>query len=95
MRERRNKNESFTEQETGRPGSGGGTAGVCTPGSVPLATAERSVRNMSAAKKTVWIDEKNRILSFHAVVNWKSIAKEEDLFWQYLLALMNAGYRIM
>lgn len=50
---------------------------------------------MSAAKKTVWIDEKNRILSFHAVVNWKSIAKEEDLFWEYLLALMNAGYRIM
>lgn len=50
---------------------------------------------MSAAKKTVWIDEENRILSFHAVVNWKSIAKEENQFWEYLLTLMNAGYRVM
>lgn len=50
---------------------------------------------MNQADKTAWIDEKNKIVSFHAVDNSKMIIKAENLFWSYIYALMTAGYRIM
>lgn len=45
--------------------------------------------------KTAWIDEENKIVSFQAIVSGKMITKEEGLFWDFLLGLMDAGYRIM
>lgn len=45
--------------------------------------------------KTAWIDEKNKIVSFHAMDHGKMIRKTERLFWDYIFRLMNAGYRIM
>ena len=51
--------------------------------------------NMEQEKKTAWIDEKNRIVSFHAVDNSKKIIKAETMFWSYIYTLMSAGYRVM
>ncbi len=50
---------------------------------------------MNTAEKTAWIDEKNKIVSFHAIDDGKRIIKAESLFWDFLLGLTNAGYRIM
>ena len=50
---------------------------------------------MEQEKKIAWIDEENRIVSFHAVDNSKKIIKAEALFWSYIYALMSAGYRVM
>ena len=50
---------------------------------------------MKTKEKTAWIDEKNKIVSFHAIDNSKMITKTESLFWDCLFGLMNAGYRIM
>ena len=50
---------------------------------------------MEQEKKTAWIDEENRIVSFHAVDNSKQIKKAEPMFWSYIYALMSAGYRVM
>jgi len=50
---------------------------------------------MNEAEKTAWIDEENKIVSFHAIENGKVIQKTESLFWDFLFGLMNAGYRIM
>ena len=36
--------------------------------------------NMEQEKKTAWIDEENRIVSFHAVDNSKKIIKAETMF---------------
>ena len=53
------------------------------------------MRNRDQENKTAWIDEENRIVSFHAVDNSKKIIKAEALFWSYIYALMSAGYRVM
>ena len=50
---------------------------------------------MNIEEKTAWIDEDNKIVSFHAIDNGKMIAKTESLFWDFLFALTNSGYRIM
>lgn len=50
---------------------------------------------MNTEEKTAWIDEKNKIVSFHAIENGKKIIKAESLFWEFLLGLVHAGYRIM
>ena len=50
---------------------------------------------MEQEKKIAWIDEKNRIVSFHAVDNSKKIIKAETMFWSFIYALMSAGYRVM
>lgn len=50
---------------------------------------------MDTGEKTVWIDEDNRIVSFHAIENGEMVIKVENLFWDFLLGLMNAGYRVM
>ena len=46
-------------------------------------------------EKAVWVDEKNKILSFHAIDNGKKITKAEDLFWEFISGLTSSGYRIM
>ena len=45
--------------------------------------------------KTVWIDEDNKIVSFHAIDNGKIIIKAESLFWGLLFGLKKSGYRVM
>ena len=50
---------------------------------------------MNEAEKTAWIDKENKIVSFQAIDSGKMITKAESLFWDFLLGLMNAGYRIM
>lgn len=50
---------------------------------------------MDEKSKIAWIDEENRIVSFHAIENGAVIQKSERLFWDFLFGLMKAGYRIM
>jgi len=50
---------------------------------------------MNTEEKTAWIDEENKIVSFHEIDNGKVIIKAESLFWDFLFGLTNAGYRIM
>ena len=50
---------------------------------------------MNETEKTAWIDEENRIVSFHAIDNGKKTIKPEGLFWSYICGLMTVGYRIM
>ena len=47
------------------------------------------------AEKTAWVDEENKIVSFQAIDSGKMITKAENLFWDFRLGLMNAGYRVM
>ena len=50
---------------------------------------------MNTEEKTVWVDEENKIVSFHAIGNGKMIKKAESLFWDFIFGLTNSGYRIM
>ena len=50
---------------------------------------------MNENGRKVWIDEENRIVSFHAIDNGERIMKTENQFWEFLFGLMHAGYRIM
>lgn len=50
---------------------------------------------MEKTEKTAWIDEENKIVSFHAIDNGKMIMKAESLFWDFLFRLTSSGYRIM
>ena len=50
---------------------------------------------MNAEEKTAWIDEENKIVSFHAIDNAKMVMKAESLFWDFLFGLTNSGYRVM
>ena len=50
---------------------------------------------MKEAEKTAWVDEENKIVSFHGIDNGEKVIKTESLFWNFLFGLMNAGYRVM
>ena len=50
---------------------------------------------MQETKKIAWIDEANRIVSFHAIDNSEVIQKTERQFWIFISGLMHTGYRIM
>ena len=50
---------------------------------------------MEKTEKTAWIDEENKIVSFHAIDNGKMIMKAESLFWDLLFGLTSSGYRVM
>lgn len=50
---------------------------------------------MNTEEKTAWIDEKNKIVSFHAIDDGKMIIKAESLFWDFLFGLTSSGYRVM
>ena len=50
---------------------------------------------MNDTQEIAWIDEANRILSFHAIDSGKVIQETESLFWDFVRGLMSAGYRIM
>lgn len=44
--------------------------------------------------KTVWIDERSRLLSFTLLSGAEVYHAEETEFWQRILSLMYAGYRV-
>ncbi len=44
--------------------------------------------------KTAWIDEKNRIVSFHEMPESRVYTALESDFWPHIQVLVNAGYRI-
>ena len=50
---------------------------------------------MNEEEKTVWLDEENKILSFHIIDNGKMIGKTASRFWDFIFGLTSSGYRIM
>lgn len=48
---------------------------------------------MNEEDKIAWIEEENKIVSFHIIDNGKRKRKTESLF--FLFGLTNSGYRIM
>ena len=50
---------------------------------------------MNTEEKTAWIDEENKIVSFHAIDHGRMITKSENLFWDFISGLAKSGYRIM
>lgn len=52
-------------------------------------------KEMSMKEKIAWIDEKNRIVSFHPIDNSRMIMKAEKLFWDYIIGLTRTGYRVI
>ena len=45
---------------------------------------------MNEEDKIAWIDEENKIVSFHAIDDGKMIIKAESLFWDFLFGLPNS-----
>ena len=41
-----------------------------------------------------WIDEDNRIVSFNEIPNSRYYSAEEHEFWQMIVSLILAGYRV-
>ena len=41
-----------------------------------------------------WLDEKNRIVSFHEIPGSRYYSAEEHDFWQMIVSLILAGYRV-
>ena len=48
---------------------------------------------MNEEDKIAWIDEENKIVSFHAIDDGKMIIKAESLFWDFLFGLTESGYQ--
>ena len=44
--------------------------------------------------REAWMDEENRIVSFHEVPNSRYYSAEEHDFWQMIVSLILAGYRV-
>ena len=41
-----------------------------------------------------WLDEENRIVSFHEISDSRYYSAEEHDFWQTIVSLVLAGYRV-
>ena len=41
-----------------------------------------------------WLDEENRIVSFHEIPGSRYYSAEEHDFWQMIVSLILAGYRV-
>ena len=41
-----------------------------------------------------WLDEENRIVSFHKIPNSRYYSAGENDFWQMIVSLILAGYRV-
>ena len=46
------------------------------------------------ANREAWLDEENRIVSFHKIPNCRYYSAEEHDFWQMIVSLILAGYRV-
>lgn len=44
--------------------------------------------------REAWMDEENRIVSFHKIPNCRYYSAEEHDFWQMIISLILAGYRV-
>ena len=44
--------------------------------------------------REAWLDEENRIVSFHKIPNSRYYSAEEHDFWQVIVSLILAGYRV-
>ena len=44
--------------------------------------------------REAWMDEENRIVSFHKIPNSRYYSAEEHDFWQMIVDLILAGYRV-
>ena len=45
--------------------------------------------------KCVWIDKANMILSFHNFESGELCERPDSEFWDWIMSLINAGYRVM
>lgn len=41
-----------------------------------------------------WLDEENRIVSFHEIPDSRYYSAEEHDFWKVIVGLIMAGYRV-
>lgn len=55
----------------------------------------RQGRGVETENKEVWIDENNKILSFHEIENSKRVEMPEEYFWTWTMEIIMSGYRIM
>lgn len=44
--------------------------------------------------REAWLDEENRIVSFHEIPDCQYYCAEETDFWQVIVGLIMAGYRV-
>ena len=44
--------------------------------------------------REAWMDEENRIVSFHKIPNCRYYSAEEHDFWQVIVGLIMTGYRV-
>ncbi len=44
--------------------------------------------------REAWLDEENRIVSFHEIPNSRYYSAEEHDFWQVIVSLILSGYRV-
>ena len=44
--------------------------------------------------REAWLDEENRIVSFHEIQNSRYYSAEEHDFWQVIVSLILSGYRV-
>lgn len=51
--------------------------------------------HLEKENKEAWIDEENKILSFHEIENSVRIEKPEEQFWVWVMDIAKYGYRIM
>ena len=49
---------------------------------------------MKRMQNEAWLDEENRIISFHEIPDSRSSSAEEYYFWQMIVSLILAGYRV-
>ena len=46
------------------------------------------------ANREAWMDEEKRIVSFHEIPGSRYYSAEEHDFWQVIVSLILAGYRV-
>ena len=51
-------------------------------------------RIMKRMQNEAWLDEINRIVSFHEISDGRYYSAEEPDFWQVLVELVLSGYRV-
>ena len=44
--------------------------------------------------REAWLDEENRIVSFHKIPDSRYYSAEEHDFWQMIIGLIMTGYRV-
>ena len=49
---------------------------------------------MKRMQNEAWLDEENRIVSFHKIPNSRYYSAEEHDFWQKVVSLIMNGYRV-